>query len=489
MEMEKTSRKSGLLLHISSLPNKYGWGCFSHEAFEFVDFLEKGGFGVWQVLPFSECLYGNSPYSALSSFAINPNFLDLTEFLSENEISEIGLVNGISIEEYNQKKKLALDIVCQKYRGKFDVSKFLKENNYWIIDYAMFKVCKEIENNKPWVEWKDCLKNRSKVAMDNFKLQYKEKIDDEILIQYLLDRQWQKIKNYANSKNIEIFGDMPFYVELDSAEVWANPKNWQLENGKPKLVAGVPPDYFNADGQLWGNPIYNYSSMSKSKYDFFVKRTKRLNTMFDIIRFDHFIAFARYWAVPSTSNTAKDGKWYKGAGVSILKNILEKTKAKFIAEDLGIVTEDVIKLKNKFGLAGIKVIQFAFDGIGDHAYQPHNFEKNCVAYIGTHDNNTFMGLLNEGNWNKINRIKKYLYMPLEEGNDRVIENMIVCLYQSHADLIVLTVQDILHLDKDSRMNIPGIPEGNWTWQLKNNLDYSLCNKFNDLAQTYARKIK
>ena len=280
---------------------------------------------------------------------------------------------------------------------------------------------------------------------------------------------------------------MPFYVEMDSADVWSNPKDWQLENGKPKLVAGVPPDYFNSEGQLWGYPIYNYATMAKNNYRFWKNRIKRLGELFDIIRIDHFLAFARYWAIPSTSKTAKSGKWIKGAGVDILKEILPKTKTKIVAEDLGIVTEDVYKLKDKFEIPGVKVVQFAFDGEGDNMYKPYNFEKNCVAYIGTHDNNTMMGLLNEGNWDKINRFKKYLRMPLQEGNDQVIENLIVELYKSSANLIVFTAQDILHLGAEARLNVPGVSEGNWTWKLENNIDTNLCSKFSDLAYTYGRK--
>ena len=485
--MEKLKRTSGILLHITSLPNQYGWGNFSVSAFQFIDFLKNGGFGVWQVLPFSECLYDNSPYSAISSFAINPNFLDFSEFLSEEELVSLGLKNVSDYTDFNQKVCKALKYVCEKFRDKFDMSKFRKENNYWLDNYALFKVIKRYEDGKPWTEWEENLRNRNITHLESFANLHKTEIDDEILIQFLLDKQWKKIKNYASDNEIEIFGDMPFYVEMDSADVWSNPKDWQLENGKPKLVAGVPPDYFNSEGQLWGYPIYNYASMAKNNYRFWKNRIKRLGELFDIIRIDHFLAFARYWAIPSTAKSAKSGKWIKGAGVDILKEILPKTKTKIVAEDLGIVTEDVYKLKDKFEIPGVKVVQFAFDGEGDNMYKPYNFEKNCVAYIGTHDNNTMMGLLNEGNWDKINRFKKYLRMPLQEGNDQVIENLIVELYKSSANLIVFTAQDILHLGAEARLNVPGVSEGNWTWKLENNFDTNLCSKFSDLAYTYGRK--
>ena len=485
-KMEKLKRNSGILLHITSLPSDYGWGTFSSYAKSFVDFLCDGGFGVWQVLPFSECAFGNSPYSSISSFAINKYFLDVSQFLSTSELNDVGLYNCESMQDFHTKMDSAISIICDKYRDNYSTSDFRKINKYWVEDYATFVVAKKVFDGVPWTQWPDGIKNRIKLDLENFKSEHKKEIDDIILIQYMLDNQWKKIKESANQKGIEIFGDIPFYVELDSADVWVAPKNWCLENGKPKLVAGVPPDYFNADGQLWGNPIYNFAYMSKNKYDFWLKRIKRQSELFDILRIDHFVAFSRYWAIPASSKTAKSGKWIKGAGNALLKIITSKCKIKIVAEDLGIVTEDVTALKDKYGIPGVKVMQFAFDGEGDNIYQPHNYEKNCVAYLGTHDNNTTMGLLNEGNWDKINRMKKYVRMPIEEGNDVLIENLFVSLYRSSANLIILTAQDILHYGSDTRMNVPGVAEGNWTWKLNSELNRDMCGKFKDWAYTYGR---
>lgn len=484
--MEKLNRSSGILLHITSLPSSYGWGTFSASAYSFIDFLHDGGFGVWQVLPFSESVAENSPYSTNSSFAINKYFLDVSQFLSHEEMEALGLFDCSDIDDFHTKMDTALNMICEKYCNEYNTKDFEKSNKYWLDDYATYVVAKKVNNGKSWTEWSDGLKNRVKSELEAFKLQHANEIKDIILIQYLLSIQWQKIKKYANDKGIEIFGDIPFYVELDSADVWVNPKNWCLENGKPKLVAGVPPDYFNEDGQLWGNPIYNFSYMAKNKFDFWLKRIKRQSELFDILRIDHFVAFSRYWAVPASSKTAKSGKWIKGVGNTLLKLITSKCKIKIVAEDLGIVTDDVISLKDKFGIPGVKVIQFAFDGVGDNIYQPHNYEKNCVAYLGTHDNNTTMGLLNEGNWDKINRFKKYLNMPLEQGNDVVVENLFLALYRSSANLIILTAQDILHLGAEARMNTPGVASGNWIWKLNNNLDRNMCGKFHDYAITYGR---
>ena len=484
--MEKLDRKSGILLHITSLPDDLGWGRFSDSAYEFIDFLNEGNFKCWQTLPFADCLYGNSPYSAVSSFAINPYFLDITKFLTNDEIGSFDFEKNGDLEKEKAKFDKALDLIFDKCAKDFDLTLFEKNNKYWLDDYAIFKVIKKVYNDSPWNEFPLGLKNRVKTDIDAFKLKYKKEIEKIKFIQYLLDTQWQKIKTYANEKGIEIFGDIPFYVELDSSDVWANPKNWQLENGKPKMIAGVPPDYFNEDGQLWGNPLYNFSAMSKNKYDFWQKRIKRLSQMFDIIRIDHFVAFTRYWAVPSSSTTAKNGKWVKSVGNSLLKVLSDKCKVKLVAEDLGIVTNEVTELKDKFGIPGIKVMQFAFDKEGDNVYQPHNYEKNCVAYIGTHDNDTFMGMLGEGNWDKINRFKRYLNMPLEQDNDVVVDNTILALYRSSANMIILTAQDILKLGTDARMNVPGVAEGNWTWQLNSAMDRNLCHKFRELSNIYGR---
>jgi len=484
--MNKLKRKSGILLHITSLPNANTWGRFSYAAYEFIDFLSDGNFKIWQTLPFTDCLYENSPYSALSSFAINPYFLNIEDYLNEDEIREIGFNKNNDRQQEYEKFNVALDRIYNKCRNNFDTTTFEKDNKYWLEDYAMFKVMKNKFDNLPWNELSNGLKNRVKSDLDHFRLKYKKEIDQIVFIQYLLDNEWKKIKKYANDRNIDIFGDVPFYVEFDSAEVWANPKNWQIENNKPKMVAGVPPDYFNEDGQLWGNPLYNYEVMAKNKYDFWAKRIKRLSELFDIIRIDHFVAFSRYWAIPANSTSAKKGKWVKGAGESLLKVITKSCKSQLVAEDLGIITEDVSQLKDKFGLAGIKVMQFAFDGIGDNLYKPHNYEKNCVAYLGTHDNDTFMGMLSEGNWDKINRFKRYFNLPLEYGNDAVIDAAILALYKSSADTIILTAQDILKLGKESRMNVPGVPVGNWTWQLNENIDRNLTSRYRELAELYGR---
>ena len=484
--MEKLTRSSGVLLHITSLPNRYTLGTFSVEAINFVDWLVDAGFKVWQVLPINDCGYAYSPYSAKSSYAINPTLIDLTEYLSDEELVTFHFDKSGDLKVEENKILSALDLIYEKYRNDIDISEFEKSNSAWLEDYAMYKVISSQNNNCSWVDFPAELRDRNINAINEFKGKNSREIDKIKFTQFLAYQQWQKIKDYAGSKGVKILGDMPFYIELNSADVWSNPKNWKLGQSGKGEVAGVPPDYFNADGQLWGYPIYNYEVMEKNKYAFFVNRFKAQAKLFDIIRIDHFIAFSRYWAIPKGSKSAVNGKWVKGKGDAILKEIVSKVKVSIIAEDLGIDTDDVTALREKNGIAGLKVMQFAFDGLGDNIYQPHNYEKNCVAYIGTHDNDTFMGLLNHSDWDKINRFKRYIRIPLEWGNDAVVDNVIITLYRSSANLIVLTMQDILKLGSQARMNVPGVIEGNWLWQMDKMPSRDLCGWYKDLASLYGR---
>lgn len=484
--MEQLKRTSGVLTHITSLPNKYTLGSFSCEAYKYIDWLHAGGFGVWQILPITDCGYGLSPYSARSSFAINPSLIDLTEFLSEEELGNIQFDKQNDIAEEEKKIMSALDLIYDKYRGKIHIADFEKQNKSWLEDYALYKVIKKLHNNCSWLDFPEGLRNRKVITINEFKAKHAIEIDKEKFIQYIADTQWKKIRNYASSKGVKILGDLPFYVELDSADVWSNPKNWKLGEDSKGEVAGVPPDYFNAEGQLWGNPIYNYEMMSKNKFAFFVNRFRRQSELFDIVRIDHFIAFSRYWSIPKGSISAVKGKWIKGYGDSILKEILSKVKVGIVAEDLGIVTKEVIELREKYNIPGLKVMQFAFDSDGDNMYQPHNYEKNCVAYIGTHDNDTFLGMLNNTDWDKINRFKRYLRIPLEWGNDAVVDNSIISLYRSSANVIILTMQDILKLGREARMNVPGVIEGNWLWQMDNIPNNEITGWYRELARLYGR---
>ena len=484
--MEKLRRTSGVLLHITSLPSDISLGTFSCEATKFIDFLDAGGFGCWQVLPINDLGFGMSPYSACSSFAINPYLIDLTQLLTAEELSVFNFDKNNPWHEECVKKDSALDLVYKKYLKSYDKSSFEKDNKYWLDDYALYKAIKN-KYKVSWVEWPEGLKNRNKLALDEFKLKNSYEIDKIKFIQYIASQQWNSIKKYAKSKGIEIFGDVPFYVELDSSDVWANPKDWQIENGKALLVGGTPPDFFNENGQLWGNPIYNYANMQKNKYTFWVNRFKRASDLYDIVRIDHFVAMHKYWAIKGSDKTAKNGKWVKGAGSELLKAITSKCKIKIVAEDLGVISDGMYALREKFGIPGLKILQYAFDGDGDNMNRPHNYEKNAVAYIGTHDNDTFMGLLSDGNWDRINRFKRYFGIPLEWGNDAVVDNAILSLYRSSANMVILTMQDILKLGSEAKMNVPGTTEGNWLWQLDQIPNFDVVSTIRYWSDLYSRK--
>lgn len=486
MKMESLRRSSGVLLHITSLPSEFSLGTFSSEANKFIDFLDAGGFGCWQILPINDLGFGLSPYSACSSFAINPYLIDLTQLLTPEEMQKFNFdKNGEPYDE-SVKKDSALDLVYQKFLKSFDRSSFEKENKYWLDDYALYKAIKN-KYKVSWVDWPVGLRDRNKVTIDEFVAKNSYEIDKIKFIQFIASQQWNAIKKYAKGKGIEIFGDVPFYVELDSADVWSNPKDWMIENGKALLVGGTPPDYFNENGQWWGNPIYNYSNMQKNKYSFWVNRFRRAGDLYDIVRIDHFIAMHKYWGIPGKDKTAKNGKWYKGAGDELLKAITSKCKIKIVAEDLGTISKEMFALREKFGIPGLKILQYAFDGEGDNMHQPHNYEKNSVAYIGTHDNDTFMGLLSDGNWDRINRYKRYFGIPLEWGNDAVVDNAILSLYRSSANLVILTMQDLLKLGSEAKMNVPGTKEGNWLWQLDYIPNHDIVRTIKDWAMLYGRR--
>lgn len=486
MEMKQLDRNSGVLLHITSLPNNLRLGCFSCECNYFIDWLADGGFHTWQILPLVDCGYGLSPYNAVSSFAINPYLIDLTEFIKEEELSSLGLNKCNTLQQQTEIIDKALDIIYEKFGKSTDISKFEKKHAYWLEDYACYKVLKKNYNNSSWINFPTGLRDRIKSDITSFKTKHADEIQKEKFIQFVAHSQWNAIKEYAHSKGVKIFGDIPFYVCLDSADVWANPKNWKIDiNGKGD-VAGVPPDNFNAEGQLWGNPIYNYTAMSNDKYKYFINRFAHTGDIVDYIRIDHFVAFDKYYSIPKNSTSAKNGRWIKGGGENLLKVIDSKVANPIIAEDLGNVTSSVNSLRKKFNIPGLKLIQFAFDGDGDNIYQPHHWGSDSVGYIGTHDNNTYLGMLESINWEQLNRIKKYLRIPLEWGNDAVIDQTIITMYRSNAQLIILTMQDILKLNGNARLNIPGTIENNWLWQLDNMPPHDLCWWYKDLACTYGR---
>ena len=470
-------RGSGILLPITSIPSKYGIGCFSKEAYEFVDFLASAGQKYWQVLPMGPTGYGDSPYQSFSTFAGNPYFVDIEEFIEKKWISRKECDSKdwgedpekIDYEKVykNRFKILKKAFLKSKISEDKDFLKFIKENKFWLDDYALFMALKENFKGKSFIYWPDEIRKHSKSAIKKYAED--PKYSDELMcykfIQYYFHKQWFELKNYANEKGIKIIGDIPLYVAYDSADTWSNPELFQLDdNNDPTGVAGCPPDYFSATGQLWGNPLYDWDYHKKSGYAWWISRLKKCFSLYDVVRIDHFRGFESYYNIPYGDATAEFGHWEKGPGYDFfaaVKNALGKKE--IIAEDLGYLTPAVFKLVDKTGFPGMKVLQFAFDCNEENNYLPHNYNKNCVVYTGTHDNDTSAGWYE----NAGAKDKKFArdYMGLKSAknfNHALIRHALM----SVADTAIIPMQDYLGLGSNARINTPSTLGGNWCWRMK-----------------------
>ncbi len=473
-------RRSGVLMHISSVFGDYSIGSFGDEAKYFIDFLEKCGFSYWQVLPFCMVDEYNSPYQSYSTFGGNPYFVDL------NVLHKKGLVTKEELEEYRQQNPYVCEFV-RLYHTRMDilmkaskrvsdrkaVESFIESDSY-LSKFCEFMAHKAKNNEQPWFEWET------------------DEIDEDILfawkfIQFEFFNQWAEIKKYANEKGIRIIGDIPIYVSLDSCDVWSNKQQYCLDkDGRPTLVAGVPPDYFSADGQLWGNPLYNWEEMKKDGYKWWHDRISHMSKMFDAVRIDHFRGIESYWAVPASAQTAKEGSWIKGPGMELIEVIKKAAgDTEIIAEDLGDITPEVDKLVKDSGFPGMRVFQFGFLSDGDSLHRPHNYSQNCVAYTGTHDNNTLLGYLWELDENTRLNMLNYCghYGDWGSGCASIIRTM----FASHAGLIIMPIQDLLGYGSDTRLNIPGKASGNWQYRItREQLDSIDTKRFKALNNLYSR---
>ena len=490
-------RKCGILLPVSSLPSRYGIGSFGEEAYKFADFLAASGQGAWQILPLGPTSYGDSPYSSFSSAAGNPYFIDLDLLIADGLLkkSEAEGVDwgadpshvdyGKIYEHRFELLRLAAERGWE--RDADELAAFVEANRGWLPDYALFMALKRRFGMKSWIEWPDeDARMREPAALEK----YRRELDADIRLftyaQFLFFGQWEKLRAYVHSLGIEIIGDVPIYVALDSADVWADPKSFLLdERNVPTVVAGVPPDYFCADGQLWGNPIYDWERMKADGYGWWIRRIESAKRLYDVIRIDHFRGFDSYWAVPYGEETAKNGEWRTGPGiglVGVLRDWFHDTR--FIAEDLGYLTPSVMQLVKDSGFPGMKVLEFAFDSREPSNYLPHTYSPNCVCYVGTHDNETAMQW-----WKKINRddsrfARRYLGLNSREG---VNWGLIRGGMGSVAELFVAQLQDYLGLGAEARINEPGTPTGNWTWRLAPGmLTDELAEKIREYARMYGR---
>jgi len=516
-------RKSGILLHITSLPSPFGIGDLGPGAYWFIDFLHSTGQGVWQILPVcpTSVSSGNSPYSSQSAFAgnpllISPQLLMEDGYLSREDIEQVvsaksanNSFHNFSIEEskviYPQVEALKKNILEKAYLNfKSQLSRleefkiFCEKNAFWLEEYAIFKVLKKKFNFTEWSIWPQKIRDREKTKIESFKRKNFDDLQEEKFIQFLFFSQWEKLKSCCSEKRIQIMGDLPLYINYDSADIWAHPHIFKLDKEKrPVSISGVPPDYFSKKGQLWNNPIYRWDYIKKTGYMWWLERIKHNLSLFHLVRLDHFRGFSGFWEVPAGEKTAQYGKWVKGPGEDFFNTILSHFSfLPLIAEDLGEITPDVHILRDRFGFPGMKVLQFAFSNDQfSKQYMPHNYGENCVAYTGTHDNNTLIGWFfdepakTEKNKFLIHERKRALnYIGRKRADRKDLHwDFIRLLMMSRARLVIFPMQDILGLGSEGRMNIPGSSTGNWEWRiLTDQIGETLVEKLKEITLIYER---
>lgn len=491
-------KKSGILMHISSLSSPYGIGTLGKEARAFIDFLKESGQSYWQLLPICPTSYGDSPYQSYSTFAGNPYFIDLDMLAEEGLLHKEEYANidwesepdDVNYGVLYAKRYPVLHKAAERFLAAppDSFTTFCEEQESWLDNFATFMTLKDVHNGAPWWEWNAPLRNCEPSALEHVQEEHEKEILFWKAIQYLFFKQWKLLKAYANDKGIEIIGDLPIYVSLDSVDVWSEPKLFQLNEEKvPKEVAGCPPDGFSADGQLWGNPLYDWDYMEKDNYKWWVNRIDYLCNIYDVLRIDHFRGFEAYYAIPYGSTTAKGGTWKQGPGMKLFLAVEQSIgKKRIIAEDLGFLTEGVRELLRDSGFPGMKVLEFAFDSRDESGsvYLPHNYIENCVAYTGTHDNEPILGWMETADPADVAYAKKYLELTPEEGYHW---GMMRGLFASIADLTVVQAQDILGLGSESRMNTPSTVGKNWRWRATEGVfTEELAQKLYDMMKLYAR---
>lgn len=476
-------RLSGVVLHPTSLPGPQPHGAFGAEAYNWINWLQLAGFGVWQILPLCPVTDG-SPYNSISAFSGNPLFIDITQLhalglpayngvISTTEQHRKALHNAFEWLQENQTTSLAKAFAAYQ------------QDTPWLLDASVFMVIKQT-HPQHWLDWPPPLRDRDKPAIDTFLKENKQYIELEQFIQFLFHRQWHDLKQYANDRNILVFGDLPIFVSADSADVWANRCLFELDQyGSPQVIAGVPPDYFSATGQRWGNPIYDWPIHLQSDFEWWKQRLQYNLELYDAVRIDHFRGFVAYWEIPADEPTAINGRWVKSPGKELFESLLaQRNELPLIAEDLGIITEDVIALRKQYSLPGMKILQFAFDSDGLNPYLPHNHTRDTIIYTGTHDNNTTLGWYKELPEQTKARIRQYFAHPKEPMPWPLIKSALA----SPARWAMIPFQDLLELDEQHRMNTPGTTEGNWRWRFSwDQVDEGLADKMKALNILYARQ--
>ncbi|MBD2121191.1 4-alpha-glucanotransferase [Trichocoleus sp. FACHB-262] len=494
-------RASGILLHPTSLPGRYGIGDLGLEAYQFIDFLARSEQRLWQILPLGPTGYGNSPYMSFSTMAgnpllISPDILRDNGFLSEDDLRDAPgfAIDKIDFEQVIAWKMPLLRQACENFKQKAspiqrtEFEGFCRGKATWLEDYSLFMALLEAQEGGSWVEWPEELRLRKPEALDLWRDKLADQIYFQKFLQFEFFRQWRELKTYSNAQNIRIIGDIPIYVAHNSSDVWANPEVFQLnsETGQPLEVAGVPPDYFSETGQLWGNPLYNWGYLESTNFTWWVERVREILAHVDMIRIDHFRGLEAYWSVPAGEETAINGQWVKAPGYKLFEVIRQQLGSlPIIAEDLGDIDQAVLDLRDHFGFPGMKILHFAFGSDAKNSYLPFNVDANSVIYTGTHDNNTTLGWYQQAPDYERDRLHQYLACTGPYG---IVWDLIRLAMSSVANQAIIPIQDLFSLGSDARMNAPGTSENNWAWRFRAEAmtqDYS--NRLKEMVYIYGRQ--
>lgn len=497
---EPRPRLSGILLHPTSLPSPYGIGDLGEEAYAWIDFLKQSGQRLWQILPLTSTGKGNSPYQSFSAFAgqpllISPSHLIRLKLLTEADLSPMPDWNPERID-YSSLipwKEALLKKAYENYLHTTDkmlmeeYESFLERNRFWVEDYALYMACRDKNGQTCWTDWEAPYRRPDAAEKDGLKKLLEKETGYYQFIQFMFYKEWYALKDYANDNGIQIIGDIPIFVSLDSADVWANPELFQLDDeGYPEVVSGVPPDYFSSTGQMWGNPLYDWNAHKKTGYAWWINRIKNQLDVTDYVRIDHFRGFEACWAIPADAENALAGSWQTGPREDLFLAVEQKLGKglPIIAEDLGLITPEVEKLRDRFHLPGMRILQFAFESDGESTYLPHQFTTtNCVCYTGTHDNNTSAGWYQNAGERQRDKVRRYMNT---DGGAVHFDFIRTCL-GSIAAFAIFPMQDVLGLGEDARMNIPGVPDGNWEWRYKKEaLNSGLAGYLCSLTHLYGR---
>jgi 4-alpha-glucanotransferase len=502
-------RSSGILLHPTSLPGRFGIGDLGPEAYAFADFLIDAGQSLWQILPLGPTGYGESPYACYSAFAgntllISPELLIKEGLLTTSDLPEqISMpAERVEFQRVQEFKNGLLRKAYERYQQTTDTNlrsafeTFAQRYTVWLDDYALFRALKDAHGGVAWNEWEPALVRRTPAALARAREQLQDEVEAQMFYQFLFFRQWFALKNYCNERGIKMVGDLPIFVAQDSADVWTNPEQFKLDkNGTPLVVAGVPPDYFSTTGQLWGNPLYNWDRMLEDGFKWWIKRVEATLSVIDIVRVDHFRGFAACWEIPGGDRTAERGRWVEAPGRELFTAIRKALgELPIIAEDLGVITPDVVALRDEFGFPGMRILQFAFGDGTKNIDLPHNYERNVVAYTGTHDNDTTVGwfssVAGEGSTRtaeQIERERKFCLEYLKTDGKEIHWDFIRALLASVANTSIVPLQDLLGLGTEARMNLPNTTEGNWAWRFKPNaLTSEISTRLGKLTEVYGR---